>query len=212
MSFVLRCQRQHFAAAGVFAKRAQGFTPRRCQSSYRRTRSRLNIKPDASFLPSKTEPHDHIIYNPPPSAPNVYHTPSIFLPKNDKRRQLYEAAQSRSSQTVSGSSESPLQSLPPPIRKERPSPHGKYHLTEADFEEMRRLRKEDPLTWSVGKLAKKFNCSNSFVTHVTVYVVAREQKDRQKEITEFVKSRWGIKRRVARENRALRKETWLSDS
>jgi hypothetical protein len=32
----------------------------------------------------------HIIFNPPASAPNVYHTPLKFLPRTDKRRNLYE--------------------------------------------------------------------------------------------------------------------------
>lgn len=182
------------------------FVNRRYQSSYRRTRSRLNIKPDASFLPSTTEPHDHIIYNPPPSAPNVYHTPTMFLPKTDRRRQLHEAAAPRDPQ-LSTTSSAPPSELPPPVRQ----PYQKrYHLTKEDMEEMRRLRREDPIEWSAKKLAKKFDCSSLFVGFVTESI-AKEKKEMQKQVAEVVKSRWGVKRRTAREDRALRKERWGRD-
>ena len=179
---------------------------RRYQSSYRRTRSRLNIKPDPSFLPSTTESHDHITYNPPPSAPNVYHTPTIFLPKTDRRRQFHKGAIPRDPQASLTSSAPPLE-LPPPVRQ----PYEKrYHLTKEDMEEMRRLRREDPIEWSAKKLAKKFDCSSLFVGFVTEGI-AKEKQEQQKQLTEVIKSRWGVKRRTAREDRALRKERWGRD-
>jgi Mitochondrial ribosomal protein subunit L20 len=184
-------------------------TSRRHQSSYRRARSRLNIKPDASFLPSKTETHDHIVYNPPPSAPNVYHTPTIFLPEGDKRRQMHDLATQRDPQLAADATPwSSKQRLPPPVRR----PYEKrYHVTEAQMEEMRQLRREDPMTWGVTALAKKFDCSRIFVSFVTEGLSEEKQKQ-QKMVTEVIKSRWGTKRRVAREDRALRKERWYSNS
>lgn len=181
---------------------------RRHQSSYRRTRSRLNIKPDASFLPSTTETHDHIIYNPPPSMPNVYHTPTIFLPKTDRRRQLPAGLTSSSnSQLATMTPVPPAQRLPPAARK----PYEKrYDLTEKDMEEMRALRKADPVKWSASQLAKKFDCSSLFVSFVTEGL-SKEKQAQQKLVTQVVKSRWGTKRRVAREDRALRKERWYRD-
>jgi Mitochondrial ribosomal protein subunit L20 len=179
------------------------FVTLRLQSSYRRTRSRLNIKPDPSFLPSKTEAHDHIIYNPPPSAPNVYHTPTIFLPKTDRRRQLHEEAALKYPHLASAT---PAE-LPPPLR----TPYEKrYHLTAEDMEEMRRLRREDPIEWSATKLARKFDTSNLFVGLVTDGI-AKRKRDQQKQVLDVVKSRWGVKRRTAREDRALRKERWGRD-
>lgn len=179
---------------------------RRYQSSYRRTRSRLNIKPDPSFLPSKTEPHDHIIYNPPPSAPNVYHTPTIFLPKTDRRRQFHKGAIPTDAQ-ASLTSSTPPSELPPPVRQ----PYEKrYHLTLEEMNEMRRLRTEDPIEWSAKKLAKKFDCSGIFVGFVTEGI-AKEKQKQQKQLTQVVKSRWGVKRRTAREDRALRRERWGRD-
>ena len=211
MNPLLSCQRSSPAVWSFLSRCAEPIESisRRHQSSYRRARSRLNVKPDVSFLPSKTEPHDHIIYNPPPSAPNVYHTPTIFLPKSDKRRQMHDLATQRDPQLAAGATPwSSEQRLPPPVRK----PYEKrYHITELQMEEMRRLKKEDPLAWSIGALAKRFDCSRVFVGFVTEGLSGENQKQ-QKMVTEVIKSRWGTKRRVAREDRALRKERWYSDA
>ena len=175
---------------------------RRHQSSdtYRRTRSRLNIKPDPDFLPSKTELHDHIIFNPPPSMPNVYHTPNIFLPKTD-RRKIYRDPDTKAPQIQSA------QQLPA-----LGGPHEKrYHLVEKDLEEMRQLRKSDPVQWSINRLAAKFDCSRIF-THFVVEGLAPEKGKEQKVVTDIVKSNWGKKRREAREDRQIREERWLKDA
>jgi hypothetical protein len=211
MKSLLVCQRVCAAPQGfLFASRvpALPIASRRHQSSYRRTKSRLNIKPDASFLPSTTEPHDHIIYNPPPSAPNIYHTPRMFLPASDRRKQLQHAVQLRNLRlgNLSGdSSEEPLAPITGRV------PEKKYHLTEKDFDEMRRLRREDPAKWNVTALSKKFDCVKTVVMYATAYI-ANQQRENQKRVTEYVRSRWGVKRRVAREDRALRKERWFTDS
>jgi len=181
---------------------------KRHQSSYRRARSRLNIKPDPNFLPSKTIPHDHIIHNPPPSMPNVYHTPAIFLPKDDLRKSLQTPGTKSLLAGTPAFTPSGKERLAPPVRKPYEK---KYHLTTADFEEMRRLRGEDPLAWSVKKLAKKFDCSGILVSLATEGL-ARKKQEMQKAVTEAVKSRWGAKRMVAREDRQLRREQWYRDA
>ena len=176
-------------------------TQKRHAASYRRARSKLNIKPDPSFLPSKIEAHDHIIYNPPPSMPNVYHTPTIFLPKDDRRRAIQAALEPTSQVAVAGT-------LPPPVSK----PYEKrYHLNEEDIREMKRLRREDPDQWSATQLQKKFDCSGVFVRFV-IRGMSKEKMEQQKLVSETVKSNWGIKRRVAREDRAIRKEKWFRDA
>jgi hypothetical protein len=180
---------------------------KRHQSSYRRSRQRSTIKPDPDFLPSKTEPHDHIIHNPPPSMPNVYHTPTMFLPPNDKRRLLQQSTENKKMAKTSAYTASGAPRLPPPVKKPQPT---KYHLTEADLDEMRRLRAEDPMTWSVGKLATKFDCSPLFVSAATSGY-APGKKELQQQVTDIVKSQWGTKRRIAREDRALRRERWYKD-
>lgn len=165
---------------------------RRHQSSARRTRSKLNIKPDAAFLPTKTEQHDHIIHNPPPSMPNVLHTPNIFLPNNDRRKVKVISTQA----------------LPPPLPKQAEK---RYHVTEANMVEMRALRSQDPTEWSIKKLAKKYDCSPLFVTYVTEKL-ATEKKKMQEAVTAAVKSSWSKNRRTAREDRELRKELWQRDA
>ena len=165
---------------------------RRHKSTARRTRSKLNIKPDSDFLPTKTEQHDHIIHNPPPSMPNVLHTPNIFLPKNDPRK--VEA--------------SPSQTLAPTMFK--PS-EKRYHVTEAQADEMRALRNQDPTEWSINKLATKYDCSHLFVKAV-LGKLAFGTKKMQKDVAAAVKSTWSKPKRTAREDREIRKELWQRDA
>ncbi|KAJ9487462.1 hypothetical protein VN97_g5863 [Penicillium thymicola] len=173
---------------------ALGF--RRNQSSYRRTKQRLRVKPDSSFDPSNLG-HDHIIHNPPSSAPNAYHTPSKFLPADDVRK-----ASILSSTTTSNADD-----LPGVYKS---MPERKYHLTPSDIEEIRNLRKNDPMTWSRNKLAKRFECSPVFIAMVCQ--ASPEKREIQTRILEAVQSRWGPKRRMAREDRQLRREAWGRDA
>ncbi|KAL1962803.1 hypothetical protein VTN77DRAFT_9172 [Rasamsonia byssochlamydoides] len=170
-------------------------TPRRNQSSYRRTKQRLRVKPDASFGPSD-QPRDGIIFNPPSSAPSVYHTPTKFLPPDDVRRTLRQDTSEQAAEP----------DFPPVFNKTQEK---KYHLTPADIEEIRRLRLGDPMTWSRWKLAKRFQCSPIFIAMVCE--ASPQKKEIQKQVLEAVQSRWGVKRRMAREDRQLRKQAWSSD-
>jgi Mitochondrial ribosomal protein subunit L20 len=79
------------------------------------------------------------------------------------------------------------------------------------MEEMRALRREDPVKWSATQLAKKFDCSSLFVGFVTEGL-SKGKQEQQKRVTQVVKSRWGTKRRIAREDRAIRKERWYRDA
>ncbi|KAJ5710740.1 hypothetical protein N7488_004896 [Penicillium malachiteum] len=168
---------------------------RRYQSSYRRTKQRLRVKPDASFGPS-SQTRDHIIHNPPSSAPSVYHTPNKFLPANDVRR----AMRTEKPSTTDASE------LPGVYKTEA---QRKYHLNPSDIEEIRTLRLADPMTWSRHKLAKRFECSPLFIAMVCE--ASPEKKQIQKQVLEAVQSRWGPKRRMAREDRQLRREAWGRD-
>lgn len=171
---------------------------RRYQSTYRRTKQRLRIKPDASFEPTQ-EKFDSIIFNPPSSAPAVTHTPNIFLPKNDIRRKLDQPE--------------PTMSIAPeelPWATKAPK-RQKYHLTVDDVMEIRRLRTLDPVAWSRWKLAKKFDCSARFISMVCEIIPQAEKQEIHNKVLEAVKSRWGATRRMAREDRELRQEAWAKD-
>jgi hypothetical protein len=86
----------------------------------------------------------------------------------------------------------------------------KYHLTEEDVKEIRRLGEEDPFTWTRTKLSKKFDCSPYFITMV-FDGMDKNKKKVQEQVTDAVKSYWGVKRRTAREDRQIRKERWFRD-
>jgi len=170
---------------------------RRHESTYRRTKKKLNVKPDSSFLATANTPkQDHIIFNPPSSVPSVLHTPLKFLPKDDRRRQLFASAPTQSQNSTT---------LPPLLKPNGPG-YQRHHLTEEDAAEIKRLRSSDPVTWSRLKLAKKFNCSPLFVA---ICCEAPPEK-RAAEEAKFaaVKERWGPRARKAAEDRAKRKESW----
>ncbi|KAJ5377877.1 uncharacterized protein N7496_005286 [Penicillium cataractarum] len=172
---------------------------RRYQSSYRRTKQRLRVKPDAIFGASH-QGRDQIIYNPPSSAPSVYHTPSKFLPSNDARRSM------RIEDAANANPTDKVEDLPNVYRSD---PERKYHLTPEDVEEIRKLRLSDPMTWSRHKLAKRFECSPLFIAMVCE--ASPEKKQIQRQVLEAVQSQWGPKRRMAREDRKLRREAWGRD-
>ncbi|GKT45055.1 54S ribosomal protein L20, mitochondrial [Colletotrichum spaethianum] len=96
--------------------------------------------------------------------------------------------------------EAPPPALNVPSRGSNP----RYHLSREDVAEIRRLRAEDPGFWSVTALARKFDCSETFITICTP--APREHKERLERKLEGVKSRWGTIRTKAREDRSRRKE------
>jgi hypothetical protein len=197
-------------------------TQRRHESSTRRHKKLLHLPEAPSYTPDRNAPT--LIFNPPSSAPNVYHTPSKFLPKDDKRKKLYAAAIQysthaalRRSTPSTASPGTPLQtspflpprpsaSLPPPVR----APYEKkYHLTEKEISEIRRLRSEDPDTWTRVRLAEKFGCSQFFVG----MIAKNEEKAARVEAAhQDSRDRWGNRRRTAKEDRARRKELWGRDA
>ena len=191
---------------------------RRNKSSFRRQRKALRIKPDPTFLPSKTEPSDHIIFNPPSSAPNVYHTPLIFLPKSDPRSRLQRPA-STSTPSSPSSSASPIDPFAPigsslsketHLRPTRPQYEKKYHLKPEQIAEIRKLRAEDPRQWTRVRLAEKFECSQFFVS--LCCSAPPQIKEKQTLELEEIKRKWGRRKTEAREDRQTRKALWGRDA
>ncbi|KAH7082334.1 mitochondrial ribosomal protein subunit L20-domain-containing protein [Paraphoma chrysanthemicola] len=194
----------------------------RNESTTRRHRKLLALPEAPSYTPDHSAPT--LVFNPPSSAPNVYHTPLKFLPKEDKRRQLYSAALQHSTTSAHRRQASPiaapgtplhtLSHLPPRPTSALPVPvrapyEKKYHLTDKEIGEIQTLRSQDPYTWTRVKLAEKFGCSQFFVGMVV------KAKERAKEVeTEHAEARrkWGQRRRVAREDREKRKALWGRDA
>ncbi|KAF2435701.1 hypothetical protein EJ08DRAFT_656069 [Tothia fuscella] len=208
----------------------------RQESSYRRHTQRLSIPPAPAFTPKSSMPSSsHIIFNPPPSSPNVYHTPMKFLPTHDKRRSLYASSAPSLYNIPSSTRRDPHTSpitkpgtqlheasstlpaaLGPRLPASAPLPPAlkdpyekKYHLTELEIKEIQRLRAEDPKTWTRVKLAEKFDCSQFFVSLVAKNEVAGKEHDKK---LEAVKKRWGPGRSLARHERGRRKELWGRDA
>jgi len=214
----------------------------RYESSYRRHIQRLSIPPAPSFThsPKKASsipPASHVIFNPPSSAPNVYHTPLKFLPRGDRRRSLYASAVSMHNVSAPAPSPKTSQALSPFTKPGtqvheaastypsglRPSvPEGeplppalkplqdkKYHLTAPEIAEMKRLRAEDPKRWSLLRLAEKFQCSQYFVQICCPNENAgREHETRKADARRF----WGPRKTRARDERVRRRELWGKDA
>ncbi|KAK3685841.1 mitochondrial ribosomal protein subunit L20-domain-containing protein [Podospora appendiculata] len=187
-------------------------TGARHKSTTNRTKRALNIAPHASFL-NKPSATDRIIFNPPSSAASVFHTPFKFLPKTDPRRRANLTSLFASSASIQFNSPSSSASdaapapgttedtLPPKIGGRVGRTH---HMTKEDVLEMRRLRETDPVANSVNRLAAKFGCSHLFV--LMCCQAPREHKEKHVAAGELVKSRWGPRRRAAREDRKRRLE------
>jgi hypothetical protein len=218
------------------SKSSRHLQQRRHESSYRRHVQRLSLPPAPTFTPGATiQSSSHIIFNPPASSPNVYHTPLKFLPASDKRRQLYASAAPSLYNVATSSKKAPLaspvakpgtalhetySSLPASLRPQIPNAtrlptplkapyEKKYHLTEADISEIKRLRAEDPRTWTREALAEKFNCSQFFISIAAKNESAGLEHERR---MDEVKKRWGPGRSLARHERGRRKQLWGRDA
>jgi hypothetical protein len=193
----------------------------RHESTARRHRKLLALPEAPSYTPSSSAPS--LIFNPPSSAPSVYHTPLKFLPKDDKRRQMYAHALSASSSAALRHKSSPVAApgtplsanshLPPRPSAALPAPvrtayDKKYHLSEAQIAEIRQLRLGDPDKWTRVKLAEKFGCSQFFVGMV---VKVPEKAARVEAEHQGMREKWGKRRREAREERERRKVLWGRD-
>ncbi|KAI1483088.1 mitochondrial ribosomal protein subunit L20-domain-containing protein [Daldinia eschscholtzii] len=177
--------------------------PRRHQSSTSRTKRALKVAPHPSFFPTSAGSESsstQVIYNPPSSAPSVYHTPFKFLPPSDPRRKANLAQLLRSSADLASSTASKSSSLPPELKdRER-----KYNVTQEQVEEMRMLRASDPERWSVLRLAEKYGCAPYFI--LMCCRAPADHRDRERARLEAVKARWGAIRSAAREERKKRRD------
>lgn len=172
-----------------------------------REKRALKLAPHDSFLPDRSPnapTGDHIIYNPPSSQASPLHTPFLFLPDTDPRRSAIlrmrlasgEGNELAIKQTPKGVH------LPPAMKYARRT--ARYHLSTEDMAEMRRLRQQDPVTWSVQALAKKFDCSD-----IIVRIAApppEGHKEWLKAKAERQRERWGPMKKKAMEDRKLRME------
>jgi hypothetical protein len=184
-------------------------TSTRGHKTTRRTKRALKIAPHDDFLPSRaagaTYPAgDSIIYNPPSSEASPFHTPFLFLPTGDPRRAALERLRATNPAALSAAAAAPASPDELPGAMRYPRRETKYNLTSADFDEMRRLREEDPLKWSVNALSRHFACSP-----IIVQIAAPASADHLKWLREKLerkKARWGPIKTQARDDRKRRAE------
>ncbi|KAI1389539.1 mitochondrial ribosomal protein subunit L20-domain-containing protein [Hypoxylon trugodes] len=203
MQPLLRCLNKPSSTRAVTATTTSttpSTTQKRHQSTTSRTKRALKIAPHSSFL-QPTNSSQNIIFNPPSSAPSVYHTPFKFLPPSDPRRQANISQLLRTSPTPNTSS----QNFP-----ELKHHNKKYNVTLEQVAEIRKLRAEDPKKWSVLALAAKYECAPLFV--MMCCKSAPEHRAREHAKLEAVKARWGPIRTKAREERKKRKELLMQDA
>ncbi len=193
------------AAARCRQSRLTPLTTTRGHKTAARTKRALKIAPHDSFLPDRSAPFpaaDSILYNPPASEASPAHTPFLFLPPSDPRRAA--AARMRKTTGLDAPSPNAPTGLPPAMRYPRRADEPRYHLSADQVKEMRALRAEDPLTWSVAALARKFGCSAVFVQIAAPAPASHtawlEEQQRKRE------ARWGTKKTAAREDRKRRAE------
>lgn len=130
------------------------------------------------------------IHRPPPSAPSpISYTSAPISP----------LLQPKAQDATSG----PL----PPRLSNKPEPE---RMSDEDIEEMRRLRKEDPDTWTAASLARKFGCTQTFVmTKAPLKMSERKKRVRARDAEhEKMRSQWGEKKSLIREIRQKRREFW----
>lgn len=199
-------------------------------SSQRRARKEANIAP-APAMGGPSSPMgatgrsrtaraplpagDHIVYNPPPSMPNPYHTPPKFLPKSDVRWRLFQQQQSQSasSSTFTGSPKDPFDPSDPRLPTPVHTPYQKkYHMGPKQIEEMRALRQSDEETWTRTKLAEKFKCTQWFAGMV---VQASEIRRNKLKADEEAWKEWARRKNPAllkiKEDRLKRKAMWTHE-
>jgi len=95
--------------------------------------------------------------------------------------------------------------LPPPLHGSVP-PEKKYHLSEAQINDIRRLRAADPIANTRSKLAKQFNTTSWFISSVSK--ITKERKQKLDEEIEKQRGGWGERKRIAVDVRKKRRDFW----
>jgi hypothetical protein len=83
-------------------------------------------------------------------------------------------------------------------------------MSDADIEEMRRLRREDPETWTRSALAEKFGCTQHFVAlQAALKKPARKRALKKREEEHHEKrERWSDRHQEVMAIRQRRREFW----
>lgn len=156
------------------------------KNKYNAARSAFNFKPVHT---------EGLIHNPPASMPSLKETPQVFLPPNDPRLKVLAGK---------------FKVYSPKELKNMPVIYGAkrdYSLTPEIVMQIIKLRQEDADSWSIAKLAAKFNVDPKKVNVITGFSEAKQQKALAE--LEKLKASWPDSKRHARVDRGRRKDMWL---
>ena len=97
--------------------------------------------------------------------------------------------------------------MPPTFRKQHEE---KPRVSDEDIARIRQLRREDPATWTRGRLAREFNCTPWFVGKITSLKGPDRRKAQEAMEEEHAASRakWGERKSLTMDIRKKRKEFW----
>ncbi|KAL2057783.1 hypothetical protein ABVK25_002167 [Lepraria finkii] len=160
-------------------------TARRHESSARRTTKRLRTKPDPSFTSPipESQLNDHIVFNPPllcPSLRTIRHQSSSHP--------MTHADNSSCNHTVTQTPTSNQNADYHPWSRTTNPTRRNTICGKKEIEEIRRLRTEDPYTWSRAKLAEKYGCSPFLVGMIAPNEGKKAEESKK---AEQVKEGWG---------------------
>jgi len=132
------------------------------------------------------------IYRPPPTAPTPF---------------SYETAPASPLLQAQTSAPKNDTLLPPPMRTLTPEAP---RMAQEAIAQMRALRAEDPKKWTRSVLAKRFNCTSSFVQTVAPLKAAdrKAASSSREEQHQTFRDKWGEKRAFNQEVRRRRRELW----
>lgn len=168
----------------------------RTHKSSTKTRFPAKYNPDRSAFKQKFVLPAGVSYNPAPAPPTPLETPAAFLPADERAARSF----------VKDAGAYDVASMP----ALSPAPRRTYHLTQADADEIARLRLADPAKWTRPVLAQKFK-----VSEFVVGMVSRPSPEHAREMQsrlETIQAQWNEDRTRARKHRKDRKQLWLRDA
>lgn len=179
----------------------------RTKATAARAKRAANIPPHPSFLSHDSlQQQDTIVFNPPSASASVYHTPFKFLPKEDPRRRANLASLFESH----FGAHTPASVAQIPVVRFSREKHmvgnterrDAAPITKEIVAEVRALRQNDPYTWSVRALSKKYELPMNLVMAMTQG--SQEKNEFEKRKLALLQERYSPAKRKAMEDRKRR--------
>ncbi|KAI0693961.1 mitochondrial ribosomal protein subunit L20-domain-containing protein [Cytidiella melzeri] len=164
--------------------------------------TRLPQRPPAR-APDPLINNPHATYEPLPGDLTFIHRPPPTAPAPES----YTSRPS-SPLLMPSTATTPTDALPPVL-----FPDTRVHperMSQEDIRKMKDLRKSDPSTWTVSKLAREFKCTTQFVRLMAPLTPSQRKKKQAARDAEheLQRAQWGERKSLAREVRQKRRDFW----